>query len=412
MRQRSRISILLTSFLAFAALACEKDDAYFPTIGDGSSATVVDNELLEASHIHSEEKFEIKDLPVFVSDKYSKSYSMSGTAFFEQNYSVTPLYAFKTAEGGYVGDFYLVDATFSVASEGMYSEPYKVEWKNISTNYVSGFFLTGYQIEITLTDSKGGQAEVLFDQVPAPGTTIGSTTYSSGVSWSFDTALTGGTKGGNLSLGYGCSVSESKTRTISDLSITSNYRRDGRVDYSLSVQNLPNNVNYMPPLISRKTFDFHTSWVWQVPSTAEKDTVSQYKMSVKLSSLNFKLDYYITVSDNAHVENKGKSFSKDFTFNLPVPNRIPVGNLVLENSVKGTYVSDVTFIDASTGKVYNDATESCYSYSQKRKVCLPEGNYKLKFKVDGNDVAPDEIIKLGRGETVTLPSGYYTKAAQ
>lgn len=394
--------IVLTFLISLADISCEKEEETLQVMS-GDTTQMIENELLEAAHIHSEDSFTLNNL-LILEDNGAKHY-MSGTARMEQVYSITPLYAFKTTGDGYSGDFYFVDATISFISDEMYRSPYKVVWDKFGSNYISGFFLSGCEIDVTLTDGDGNKADgARFNVVPAPKTSEGSTTYSSGVSWSFDNSLTGGISGGNLSSGAGCSIDNTKTRTLTDLSIKNYSKNDGIVSYKLEVQNQPKNAA-APPYIASHTLDFHFSWVWQLGAATELDTTA-YHMAVNIKNLEYKISYKLTSDHEVKVKNDRCSFSKSFDFTLPVPNRIPTSNVTLENSVKDSYMSDISFTDANTGKVYEDKTRSVFPYEHSYKACLPEGYYKLTFKLDGKE-CKGESICLERGKDISLSSGFY-----
>ncbi len=394
--------IILTLLISFAGISCEKEEETLQVMS-GDTTRMIENELLEAAHIHSEDTFPLNNL-LILEDNGAKHY-MSGTARMEQIYSITPLYAFKTTGDGYSGDFYFVDATISFISDEMYRSPYKVAWDKFGSNFISGFFLSGCEIDITLVDGKGNKVEgARFNVVPCPKTTEGSTTYSSGISWSFNNSLTGGISGGNLSSGAGCSIDNTSTRTLTDLSIKNYSRNDGVVSYRLDVQNQPKNAA-APPYIASHTLDFHLSWVWQLGATPELDTTA-YHMAVNIKNLEYKVSCKLTSDHEVKVKNDRCSFSKASDFTLPVPNRIPTSNVSLENSVKDSYMSEVSFTDMNTGKTYNDNTGSVFPYGHSYKACLPEGDYSLTFKLDGKECRGESIC-LERGKEVKLSSGFY-----
>lgn len=395
--------LVLTFLISLAGISCEKEDVGTIPVKSGDSTQMIENELLEAAHIHSEESFAVTDL-LILEDNGAKHY-MSGTARMEQTYSITPLYAFKTIGNGYSGDFYFVDATISFVSDEMYRSPYKVKWDKFGSNYISGFFLSGCEFDITLVDKNGDKVEGAgFNVVPAPKTSEGSTTYSSGVSWSFDNSLTGGISGGNLSSGAGCSIDNTQTRTLADLSIKNYSQNDGTVSYKLEVQNQPKKAG-VPPYIASHTFDFHFSWVWQIGATPELDTTA-YHMAVNVRNLEYKISHNLTDDHEVKVKNDRCRFSKAFDFTLPVPNRVPTSIVSIENSVQGSYMGDISFTDMNTGKAYKDKTGSVFPYGHSYKACPPEGDYSLAFKIDSTE-CKGEGIRLDRGKEVTLSSGFY-----
>ena len=374
-------------------------------VKDVNATDTSGEDLLQATHISSVYDFSLKNETIF-EDKKGKL-QLSGEGRFEQYYSVIPLYAFKSDKSNYVGDFYLVDATFSMVSDKMYSGLRKdVKWGNKKSD-VMGFYLGDYQIDISLVDSDGNSAPVRFNQMPSPTTTINSVTYDSGVSWSFNSGLSGGAADSGLSLGMGCSYSSSKTRTVRDLAIIDNSQAEGNVNYKLEIKNLP--TKYVePPMIARSTFDFHCGWVWCVDDTQEFYVSTKYKMKVRLTNLR----YVAKAENNGHGLIDGYSWyigDKEFFFDLPVPNRIPAGNVKLVNSEKDKYMTDIVFTDSKdAAKTFSDLSGSVYGTRQFYEVSLPEGTYKVRFKLGGVACTGENIV-VKRAETLELQSGYYAK---
>lgn len=399
-------NLFLLALLAVIIVSCDNmddalEDIIPQTTAYSSYENYNDNELLQAAHIYSSDKFTANNVPI-LKGNYGTTVGLSGEAVFEQYYSVTPLYAYKAKNTNYVGDFYLVEATFSVVSDGMYQSPHTVSWKDKRSKNntdVCGFYLTGYQIEIVLTDSNGKEVRGAFQQNPTPTTTIGATSYSSGITWSFDGSLAGGYGAGGLAFGSGCSVNSSKTRNISDVSISDNHNGTGKVAYTLTMNNLPKNVAN-PPYITRKTFDFHASWIWYIENTSEFDTSTGYTMKVKLNDLSYKAN----TSGFGNVTTW--SDSKSFTFKLPIPNRLPAGKIILENTTD-SLMSDISFVD-SKGKTYSDTKGNIYAPDQKYEAVLPEGSYKVSFTLGNKTCTPkDYDVAIYRNETTTISSSYY-----
>ncbi len=378
-------------------------------VGDVHSANTSGDDLLQSIHLFSSQDIKIDKGLIFKDGK--NEFRVTGQGQFEQYYSVIPLYAFKSSKSNYVGDFYIIDATFSVASAGMYAGKFKDTQLNGLQGSFMGYFLTGYRLDISLVDDKGNSVPVRFNQVPSPSTTINSQTYTSGVSWSFEAGLSGGAAGAGLSLSSGCNFSSSKTHEVRDLAIIDN-SSDGGVRYTLEVKNLPTYLT-LPPAISRSTFDFHSGWVWSVENTKESDVTTRYRMRVTLSELNYR-DLYCKGGGNKKpsVQNWPVIADKEFFIDLPVPNRIPCGNVKFVNSEKGKVMTDIVFIDSknpSDPKSYHfDPSGSVYSYQESYETSLPEGTYIVQYKLGGASCTGKNIA-IKRGETLELQSGYYVK---
>jgi len=364
------------------------------------------DEIFQAAHIYASHTVNINNAVIITQRGGKQTYKMSGTGYFEQTYSIIPLYAFPTSSGNSQGDYYIVDACFSVISSDMYHGINQVKVGGNKPK-VNGFFLKSLTVEVTLTDSKGKTVDTEFYQLPAPSTTVGSTTYTSGSSWSINGGFAFGTPGVTASASGSYTWSSSKTRVVRDLAIKNDSEHSGLVKYSLEVKNLPSRTSMkVPPMISRGTLDFHTGWVWNVKSAKEFDSSTRYKMKVRLVNLT-----YTTGTDsNYPASTLTFPFSKDFTFDLPVPNRIPSGRVILSNSEAGTYMKDVVFTSATDSKKrYPDKSGSIYAQGESCTMILPEGKYKLEFNLGSTAYAsPDSVhIAVPRISTLNLQSGGY-----
>ena len=375
-------------------------------VRDVSDANSSGEDLLQAFHLYKSHDCKIDNALIL---KYKKNeFRLTGNGCFEQYYSVIPLYAFKSDRSNHIGDFYLVDATFSVASQGMYSGLFRRKLPNGMNGDFVGFFLTGYRVDISLVDDKGNPVSVRFNQAPAPSTTINSLTYTSGVSWSFNAGLSGGTVDSGLSLSTGCSFSSSKTREVRDLSIIDN-SENGNVHYKLEVKNLPQLlIDTQPPAISRATFDFHCGWVWSVENTSESDTTTRYRMKVTMSDMNYRNLISEAPGKMAGAQNWPIE-SQEFFIDLPVPNRIPCGKVKFVNSEKGKFMTGIVFTDSNdASKTFYDISGGAYGVGQFYEASLPSGTYKVQFKL-GDDAYTGGNIVVKRAETLELQSGYYVK---
>jgi YHS domain-containing protein len=358
-------------------------------------------ELLQAAHYYWADEAHIKGTTV-LKRKPKYSYVMKGQAYMEFFCSVIPLYAFKSSKSNYAGDFYIVDATFSVDSRDMYSGVKKVYWVTDKWHdTVSGFYLAGYDLVVTLLDSNGNEVAATFTQGPSPTTTIGSTTYTSGVDWSFQSALSGGTTGGNLTAAGGCSYNSEEKRTIEDITIQDQSTGTGKLTYVIDINNLPKKPTE-PPLISSSTMDFHFSWVWQIDNTKEFDTTTGFKMKVAYKHLT----YHVTTSNSSDQVYWDWATHGTTTLDLPIPNRVPAGKVRLENS-EDEFMYKVKFRGAESSKnTYEDLSGSVYSKGQAYEISLPEGKYYVEYMV-GEKSGKTTVFEVERGEALTLSSGAY-----
>jgi hypothetical protein len=390
---------ILAAFAAAALLsACGEKSLNVET---PKAVSAKGEELLQSAHLSRIFAPKLNNVEIYDGKKI---YKKSGSASFELYYSVTPLYAFKNESSNYAGDFYVVDATYSLASDKMYFGTQSVEYQSqwgVGKTDVRGFFLRSYQVDISIVDSNGAEVASLFQKAPIPSTTIGSTTYTSGVTWDFNAALSGGIKDGNLTSDAGFSYNSSSTRSVKDVSITNLSNSAGKVSYKLEIKNLPKDSYHgSVPEVAINTLDFHSGWVWQIDNTAENDTATQYRMKVMVKDL-----IYGANSDEKHT--KFPIPDQTFYIDLPIPNRVASGTVVLTNTVKDKYMTDVRFTDAK-GKVFADNSGSVYGKEKYYTASLPEGNYTLSFKLDGKEYSSGAAeIAVKRAEELPLASGYY-----
>lgn len=366
--------------------------------GINSSSDIIEsNELLQATHIYNSWNQSITNATVLKQD--GREYKMSGTGHFEQYYSIIPLHSFDNNKG----DFYLIDATFSVASKDMYKGVISAKLGKKSYK-AAAFFLKGFNIKIEMVDKNGNVVRPKFYNAPQPVTMTGSTSYSSGITWSLNGTLAGNKTGGNLTVSGGATYNTSKSRTIQDVMIAS-AAREGKVDYSIDIQNLPSKPK-APPLVASNTLDFHCGWVWYVDSANENDTTTSYRIKVSVDKLVYGSKGEV---ENGKMSNEHQ-FNNEFIFNLPQPNRIPGGYVRLYNSINDSYMTNICFTNAKDStKVYRDMSGSVYTKSEYYEACLPEGEYNLEFNIGNTKHTSASIgtFTVVRAETLTLQSGVY-----
>ncbi len=374
-------------------------DIESPEYGTGKG-----EELLQSAHLSFTYDPQLSNAIIYHNKK--RDYKESGTASFDSFFTITPLYAFKSDNSNYVGDFYIIDATLALASDKMNFGTTTAEYYGyygVEKFDIKGFYLKSYQVDISLQDQNGNAVTPVFQKAPSPSTTVEATTYTSGVTWNFNAALSGGLKECNLTSSAGFSYDSSRSRTVKDVSITNLSTSSGTVSYKLTINNLPNKKSSSIPEIAQNTFDFHCGWIWQIDNTPENDTDRKFTMLVKIKDLTYGAygnysEYYDTFAIP----------DKSYHISLPVPNRVASGKVVLTNTVNDTYMTDVTFTDAN-GKVFADNSGSVYGKDKFYTASLPEGTYTLSFKLDGRQYASGDSnpVKVKRAEELPITSGYY-----
>lgn len=371
--------------------------ATYTGINSSDDITIDSNELLQATHIYNSWNQALTNELVQKRDNHE--HRLSGNGYFEQYYSIIPLHSFDNNKG----DFYLIDATFSVALKDMYKGIVSTKFGK-NTYKASAFFLKGFNVKIELIDNNGNAVNPKFYNAPQPATMTGSTSYSSGITWSLNATLAGNKSGGNLTVTGGASYNTSKSHTVQDVMIAS-AAGEGKVNYSIDIKNLPSKP-VAPPLVATNTLDFHCGWVWYVDSANDNDTTTYYRIKVNVDNL-----VYASKGDVEQGNFKREHpFSNEFYFNLPQPNRIPGGYVKLYNSINDSYMTNICFTNAKdSSKVYRDMSGSVYTKSEYYEACLPEGEYNLEFYIGNTKHTSASIgtFNIVRAETLTLQSGVY-----
>lgn len=124
-------------------------------------------------------------------------YPVEGEGEVTLRHSIYPLYAFEQNSSN--GDYYIVKSEVSVANEKMYkgyvSHLLQDEKQRLkTTTHVCGFYMREVRVYYELVDKDGKTVgEFPVGHSPTPLTTIGSTTYTSGFSWSLGAQIRIGT---------------------------------------------------------------------------------------------------------------------------------------------------------------------------------------------------------------------------
>lgn len=366
------------------------------------NATQVDEDILEKTVRHSTDVVKFKDIVLFSKDK--ERCRMSGNATVNMTYSITPLYLHATQDNPRYGDYYIIEGTISISSDEMYKGLQKLKWGagNRHNTSVLGFFLNNFDFDVSVNGVDDMSKSVEFSEVPYPMTTENAKTYTSGISWNLNGCVSGGKSGIGGTVETGVNFKKSESYALNDVSIRNCYNtQKGIVNYKIQINNLPKDWNGKPPLVSIKTYDFHFTWVWRIPHTKANDTSTRYKMTVKFNNLTYQ-------TRNADNKTPSTLTSKSLTkvFDLPLPNRVPTGAVVLKNDQKMN-MNDIVYTNVDSRKEYSDSTFSAYGISETYKRHLPVGKYNLKFKLDGVECKSNKTIEVERGKSLSLISGFY-----
>ncbi len=369
---------------------------------EAEAADTEENDIFNAFHLNNSKKFYLNDYEIIALGK--ERVKLDGNVTVDQFYTIVPLYAYETEGSNYTGDFYLVDATISIASDAMYKGLNEVtikRSKNQTAVYkYSGFYLTGYGFDAEIvTDDY-----VKFNEFPLPKTTENAITYTSGTTVNLDATLSGTEETGGITIGSGVKMSKSKTRSVNDIGIVNNTSYDGgKVSYKISVNNLPKKSENpkTPPTVARTTFDLHYSWIWQIPGVPERDKRT-FKMKTKISDLS----YVCMLQDHSLITQHDFVNSFETSFDLPAPCRKPVGSITIGNSEEGKLMRGFELTDSRTREVFKDESGSVYSAGQEYKIYVPEGDYRIRF-ILGDRTVSGSGLKVSRGKDLYRSAGSF-----
>jgi len=299
-----------------------------------------------------------------------------------------PLYAFQDQASR--GDYYIVSLIITAHNEQMYAGNWTQKHGGVSTR-LCGFYMEKLQVttEILNTNfSAVSGAGFASGGNPVPTTTIGSTSYTSGFSWTLGGSITGQV-GTNNSIGAtvnaGITFSDSETRIISDLDIKNNWL-GSTVNYTYVFNNLPYYQNLkiqVPALLYRTNAEFRQDWIWRLPNTSDhsaekfvlKNTITPQYGSCHFFSSGADMvwhEWYDAVQGNNY-----------FTYTLTPPSRVPTGQLRINNA----FTDGRTFTDIRIWKESSPTTgnpdyiiSSSFAQGQMMTKDLPVGSYKIQLK--------------------------------
>jgi len=322
---------------------------------------------------------------------------------------ILPIYVF--GEGNISGDYYAVSGYAVSHNASAFSV------KKISGNVeMMGWYMSTFGFDFQLLDEKGNAVnnqDVTFYVTPEPSTTIGSTTYKKGYSFSLSPALTLGrlkkqdegeeaptwknTILGIVSFGFDCE--NSSTQILPDQSVLMwTGPNDRMTSYEFKTNNLGKGVSpsAVPGLFrTDQRVDF--SWVWRIRGgaySAKDRCFGNMKMKVNVKpqyGANVRGEYYfgkaekkMTYIDKNRILSTNQPSS--FSFDLPSINRIPTGDFSLKNCTRSYLKNLKIYRTGEYGKKDPYLSVDC-SCDQNESVSsiLREGIYDFYYELVNGD---------------------------
>ena len=342
---------------------------------------------------------------------------------------IMPIYAYGCNE--YSGDYYAIkgyvvahNGDLNVTNESCRVTDYEMKW-------VSPFMGTlGFGCELLDKDGNTvSEGDVRFHTTPEPSTTIGSTTYTKGLTFSLGFSLTLGSRQDTTGVWHptifpmivpNFNSSDTSTQNLPDQTVEMN--TDGitrAVSYTIRTNHSDSfNVSDIPVHArSDQRVDF--SWMWFVPK-GKLSSMDYGLDGVKLRfvlSPTYRFNYkseHITGSSYTHeyydvdVACVTPVEDRSVTIDVTGLNRTPIGTLDFANATRN-FVTEVRVVSDKTDEEM--AIKGNYGQYKHLNTDLCEGEYSLYYtlkngdtgKVIGNYVIDDIVISEGSlFETSTL----------
>lgn len=420
-------NILLLLCLFF--FTCEKEQASddifieeLPPIKnttDDITALIIPQQISETFHYSVKREVGKKEIAL---------YPVEGKGEVTLRHSIYPFYAYEKNNSN--GDYYLLKSEVSVTNENMYKgytyQVFKDEARRLeTTTHICGFYLREIRVSYELMDKDGKTVgEFPVGHSPTPLTTVGSTTYTTGFSWSLGAEIRIGRdsiiKPKVVPLAWDISYRNETKRNIQDMDVR-NTSSDEMAKYAFSLNNLPSSnteskytPKLPPPPLSISTNTYAQEFIWRIPSTKDfqgedvKFTLHQkvetdYGVCYSLTSPlglgpRYELEEYVeTVRDSSAIE-------------LIPPCRIPMGLLKITNKNKGQYVTQVAI--AKQGEEPKIVSTGSFTYGKSFQIYVDVGKYDVQFKMGSTSknaktyTLDHDFAKIAQDETLELFSDY------
>lgn len=352
-------------------------------------------------------------------------YPVEGEGEVTLRHSIYPFYAFEKNNSN--GDYYLIKSEVAVTNDKMYQgymrQLFQDETQRLqTTTHICGFYLREIRVRYELVDKDGKTVgEFPTGHSPTPLTTVGSTTYTTGFSWSLGAQIRIGRDTLKVSpLIWNIAYKNEAKRNIQDMDVR-NTSSDEIAKYAFTLNNLPSSntesrytPKLPPPPLSISTNTYAQEFIWRVPSTKDfqgddvKFTLHQkveidYGVCYSLTSPlgrgpRYDLEEYVeTVRDSSAIE-------------FIPPCRIPMGMLKITNKNKGQYIKDIAI--SKKGEEPKVLSKGSLAYGKSFKTYINVGEYNVEFKMGSTSknvktyTLDHDCAKIVQDETLELFSDY------
>jgi hypothetical protein len=263
-----------------------------------------------------------------------------------------------------------------------------IEWKYKNLQDIANYMMLNRKVHKDVM-----VPGISFYSNPSPGTTIGSTSYTSGINIGLNGSLSAGTVS-SAGLAFSASHSKSETVTISDITIEVNTEAESQAvtnsyitkpigSFTFPDGHDEKDVVNLIPLVARSDFNAQSVWCWTVP-VGEAVCDSSDAGFMLATCFDYEYASYVHSSDDLfYPDGYHKSFhAKNYSYaQIPHPSREPFGVIALKNNeTLAIYNISIWAQDDKAGQgdpLY--VVESGYQPGEEALCAVPVGNYYLEF---------------------------------
>ena len=339
---------------------------------------------------------------------------ISVTKAIDLHIEVLPIYVFGSES--YSGDYYAISGYCTIHNGSFYKEVEKSFESSVMYAYY--WYMSRYNLEFQLLSSdeqKVSNENTLFFVTPEPSTTISSTTYNKGFSFSLSPKLTLGVrqdedetthelswKGMLMGvIGLGFKWEDSQTQNLPDQSVELNTGTTRDVSYTIITNNDENGfgTDYIP-MVARTDQRVDFSFVWHLQSgnfCAKDNDLGNMKLQIGITPVYKSAAY----SENHYSQSVTKVESRvtythpklSSIIDLPGMNRIPVGDVKIKNTTINT-MTNILFYRSGEYGINSPyfSHNGAYNQNEEAEIMMREGKYDIVYEL----VEPNLLNPIGR----------------
>lgn len=352
-------------------------------------------------------------------------YPVEGEGEATLRHSIYPFYAYEKSNSN--GDYYLIKSEVSVTNDKMYkgymTQLLRDDDKRQQTaTHICGFYMHEIRVRYELRDKDGNTVgEFPAGHSPTPLTTVGSTTYTTGFSWSLGAQIRIGSDTIKASpLIWNIAYSNEAKRNIQDMDVR-NSSSNQTAQYAFTLNNLPSSKTedgYIPklppPPLSISTNTYAQEFIWRVPETKDSQGNDVAFTLFQYVEVDYGICYSLT-SPLGHgpryeLEEYIETVKGSSSVRLNPPCRIPMGMLKITNKNQGQYIKEIAI--AKKGGESKVVSTGSFAYGKSFDVYVDVGKYDVEFKMGSSSkniktyTLDYDFAEIAQDETLELFSDY------